>query len=189
VVGHSEWIARKVDEMCARAPPSANHVPSSIELAALSETWTVRHERDDRSTLYAGSDRELTVACANGGERAGLRLLQAWLRSRAHLAFAPWLARVASETGIEFERVEIRRQRTRWGSCSRRGVLSLNACLLFQRPEVVRYLLVHELCHRVHMNHSQQFWALVAHHEPGFRTLDRELGQGWRRVPDWVFTA
>ena len=189
VVGHSEWIARKVDEMRSLAPLNSNHVPSSIELAAIDENWTVRHERDDRSTLYAGSDRELTVVCASRDEHAGPRLLQAWLRSRAHMAFVPWLTRVADETGIEFKGVEIRRQRTRWGSCSRHGVLSLNACLLFQRPQVVRYLLVHELCHRVHMNHSERFWSLVAHHEPGFRALDQELGQGWRRVPDWVFTA
>ena len=81
----------------------------------------------------------------------------------------------------------VRRQRTRWGSCSSRGTISLNVCLLFQRPEVVRYLMIHELCHRRHMNHSKRFWSLVTSFEPGWKPLDVELLQGWRHVPAWVF--
>ncbi len=84
-------------------------------------------------------------------------------------------------------RVLVRRQRTRWGSCSTRGTISLNCCLLFQRPPVVRYLLIHELVHTRHMNHSHGFWQRVARHCPDYSGLDRELLDGWRRVPSWVF--
>jgi hypothetical protein len=187
VVDHRDWIARKVDEMRAFATASSNPIPSAIDLAAINETWTVRRASAERASLLAGEGSELTLAALEGRERKACGLLQAWLRARARLTLEPWIDRVAGEIGIQFSRIEIRRQRTRWGSCSRSGVVSLNACLLFQRPEVVRYLLVHELCHREQMNHSHRFWALVARHEPGFRALDRELGQGWRRVPDWVF--
>jgi hypothetical protein len=189
VVGHSDWIARKVDEMRALTPVDASRVPTSVDFAAINQTWLVRHERSDRPQLHSELDRQLVVVAFDHEELGGVRLLQGWLRAHARAILEPWLAQVAGESGIDYRRVEIRRQRTRWGSCSRHGVLSLNACLLFQRPPVVRYLLVHELCHRVHMNHSQRFWALVARLEPDFRALDRELGQGWRRVPDWVFAA
>lgn len=189
VIGHSEWIQRKVEEMRALAPPNRNRVPPSIDFAAAETTWQVEHRVSSAARLQRAGERQLLVLTASADERGGVRLLQAWLRGEARRVLEPWLRHVATEIGIEYERLEIRRQRTRWGSCSRRGVLSLNACLLFQRPEVVRYLLVHELCHRVHMNHSQRFWALVARHEPRFRSLDRELGQGWRNVPDWVFAA
>ena len=187
VVDHRDWIARKVDEMRAFAAASSNALPSAIDLAAINEAWTVRRAWGAQCTLIAGVGSELSLAAAPGSERKGFGLLQTWLRARARLTLEPWIGRLAREIGIDFARIEIRRQRTRWGSCSRSGVVSLNACLLFQRPEVVRYLLVHELCHREQMNHSQRFWALVARHEPQFRALDRELCQGWQRVPDWVF--
>ena len=81
----------------------------------------------------------------------------------------------------------MRCQRTRWGSCSRRGTISLNVCLLFQRPEVLRYLMIHELAHLKHMNHSARFWLEVSRHEPEWKKLDHDLLQGWRRVPSWIF--
>jgi hypothetical protein len=67
-------------------------------------------------------------------------------------------------------------------------VISLNVCAVFQEPAVLDYLLVHELVHTRHMNHSAAYWATVAEHCPGWRRLDRELTQGWKRVPSWVFT-
>ncbi len=117
----------------------------------------------------------------------GRERLRDWLMAAGRRGLEPWLARVAVETGLHFVRVQVRRQRTRWGSCSRTGTISLNVALLFQPPEVVRYLLVHELCHTRHMNHSTRFWRLVERHEPEWRRLDRRLVQGWREVPDWVF--
>jgi predicted metal-dependent hydrolase len=119
---------------------------------------------------------------------AGLRSsLRAWLLKAAHARLAPRVATLAADAGVRYARVSIRRQRSRWGSCSVRGTISLNACLLFQRPDVVDYLIVHELTHVVHMNHSARFWQAVEARCPGWRALDRELLQGWRNVPRWVY--
>jgi predicted metal-dependent hydrolase len=114
--------------------------------------------------------------------------LRAWLMRAAQARLAPRVAALATATGVRFSRVIIRRQRSRWGSCSVRGTISLNACLLFQRPEVVDYLIVHELMHVKHMNHSARFWQAVERHCPGWCALDRELLQGWRNVPRWTFS-
>jgi predicted metal-dependent hydrolase len=104
----------------------------------------------------------------------------------ARAVLAPRLQQLSADTGLAYLQLQIRRQRTRWGSCSRNGTISLNACLLFQAPEVVDYLLIHELAHTRHMNHSRRFWALVARHEPRWRELDAALMLGWREVPAWV---
>ena len=85
------------------------------------------------------------------------------------------LATVAVEGNFRYARAQIRRQRTRWGSCSASGTISLNVCLMFLSPAVVRYLFVHELCHTRHMNHSAHFWALVERAYPGYRDAERWL--------------
>jgi predicted metal-dependent hydrolase len=93
----------------------------------------------------------------------------------------------ALKTGFHYRSLQLRRQRTRWGSCSSRGVISLNVCAVFQPPEVLDYLLVHELVHTRHMNHSAAYWKTVGEHCSGWKRLDRALSEGWKRVPAWVF--
>jgi predicted metal-dependent hydrolase len=116
------------------------------------------------------------------------KALRPWLLRAARARLEPRVAALSAAMGIPFARVSIRRQRSRWGSCSVRGTISLNACLLFQRPGVVDYLIVHELTHVKHMNHSARFWAAVERQCADWRALDRELVQGWRNVPRWVFS-
>jgi predicted metal-dependent hydrolase len=81
----------------------------------------------------------------------------------------------------------VKSQRTRWASCSAQKNLSLNTKLLFLSPDLVRYVLIHELCHTVYMDHSKEFWRFVASHEPGYKILDQELREAWKTVPDWMF--
>lgn len=132
-------------------------------------------------------DSMLRVHAPAVTDRHVSQALVPWLTRLARHELSHRLRPLATEVGIDYSRMTVRRQRTRWGSCSTRGTISLNVCLLFQRPEVVRYLMLHELCHRRHMNHSKRFWSLVAAFEPGWKPLDVELLQGWRHVPAWVF--
>ena len=85
-------------------------------------------------------------------------------------AVLPEKVRHFSQTiGVSYGRITIRSQRTRWGSCSARGNLNFN-CLLMLCPEAVQdYVVIHELCHRKHLNHSPEFWAEVERHCPHYR--------------------
>ena len=77
--------------------------------------------------------------------------------------------------GVDYGRITIRSQHTRWGSCSGKGNLNFN-CLLMLTPETVRdYVVVHELCHRLEMNHSEKFWKHVERVLPGYREQQRWL--------------
>jgi predicted metal-dependent hydrolase len=105
----------------------------------------------------------------------------------AQLELSKRITELAFGLDLHIQRVQVRCQRTRWGSCSATGTISLNVCLLFLDPAIVRYLYLHELCHTRHMNHSPRFWALVESHEPDYRRLDRELTHGWQHVPAWMF--
>ncbi len=185
---HRTWIERKREEAKRRAAPPGPFPPPRIELPACNESWRVHLAGGaHRARLLRSADGLLTIAGNATDVHAVRLLLRRWLMERAREFLAPTLHECSRELGFEFERALVRRQRTRWGSCSTRGTISLNCCLLFQRPSVVRYLLIHELVHTLHMNHSHSFWQRVARHCPEYSSLDRELLDGWRRVPSWVF--
>lgn len=74
-----------------------------------------------------------------------------------------------------FSKIIIRNQKSRWGSCSHKEVLSFNYRILFLPPHLVDYIVVHELCHLREMNHSKRFWALVAQTIPNHLECRREL--------------
>lgn len=184
---HREWAERRSHELRLQAPRAAERRPETISLALLGHTWQVEYRvgRSNRAEPIAHDC--LQVRTTTLTDRNVSQALVRWLGSEASVHLATRLSALAGELDIDYRRLSIRRQRTRWGSCSTQGTISLNMCLMFQRPEVVRYLMVHELCHRRQMNHSRNYWALVERHEPGWKALDAELLKGWHHVPAWVF--
>lgn len=77
--------------------------------------------------------------------------------------------------GFKFERIAIRAQRTRWGSCAKNGNLNFNYKMMYLPEEIMDYIIVHELCHLDQFNHSKRFWFLVSEIIPNYRELRRKL--------------
>jgi predicted metal-dependent hydrolase len=197
---HRDWIETRREAALRQKPPETPFPPQRIPLPAVYESWRVHlaggkgrvrirapGARDEPGTdLRAAGDELLVIAGDIDSPQVLKDALRRWLMRRAQVVLADHLADCAREFGFSYRTLSIRRQRTRWGSCSTRGTVSLNCCILFQPPEVLRYLLIHELSHTRHMNHSRAFWDCVARCCPDYRKLDRQLLDGWRRVPSWL---
>lgn len=78
-------------------------------------------------------------------------------------------------TGGNYTSITIRDQKSRWGSCSSRGTLSFNYRLMMAPPAILDYVVVHELCHLTHMNHSKEFWNMVASILPNYKESKKWL--------------
>ncbi len=184
---HRAWIEGKVDHARAHAVPVEPFPPAAMQLAALDEEWRlVPAGCRGRQPLRMLAHGEIGL-CEGFSPVAARRAVLRWLCERARERLGARLQSLSGEQQLAFRRLEIRRQRTRWGSCSTRGTITLNCALLFQPPAVVRYLMIHELVHTLHMNHSRRFWNEVARRAPDYRELDAQLLAGWKQVPSWFF--
>jgi predicted metal-dependent hydrolase len=103
--------------------------------------------------------------------------LERWYRAQARYEIAPRLDHATQALGRPYTKLSIRNQRTRWGSCSATGAMSFNWRLLLAPEPVLDYVVWHEACHLVVMDHSRRFWALVERHVPTYREPRRWLRQ------------
>ncbi len=98
------------------------------------------------------------------------KALTRWLKAEAERYIVPHAHAMASKLKLEIKSIVFRDQSTRWGSCSTNKHLNFNWRLIQAPKEVIDYVIMHELAHLVHMNHSERFWAYVEHVLPDFQT-------------------
>ena len=188
---HRQWIHRRVEDLstAAAADETAIRRRSSCRRSVVTIAVEYEHAGESTARVRVAGENVLVVSGPLHDDRAIAAALAQLARGPcARISSAVSSPKSPPKRDFRYVRTQIRRQRTRWGSCSASGTISLNVCLLFLRPQVVRYLLLHELCHTRHMNHSATFWALVESLEPDYRALDRELLRGWQSVPGWMFS-
>lgn len=208
-----DWVTHHLEKALS-VRREAELPPASVELRAVGRALSVRYRlagnfgaaRRDVSPqaghvllgapdarepaggvrVRASGERSLEVsgniACR---ESVGLAL-RAWLKREAARELPLLLGHESRRTGLTYSSVTVRLQRTRWGSCSAKGGISLNARLLFLPPEIARYVLAHELAHTVHLNHSEKYWRFLESVHPGAASLDRALRTARRFVPAWA---
>ena len=130
-------------------------------------------ERQDWIRTHVARVRSARASAATLAPLTDEELRQ--LSQQAAQYIPPRVAMYAERVGVSYGRITIRHQRTRWGSCSTKGNLNFNCLLMLTPPEVIDYVIVHELCHRKEMNHSARFWALVAAVLPNYAEQKRWL--------------
>lgn len=123
---------------------------------------------ENRQALVAGIEKEKERRQAPDDE---------WeLRQQANAHLPQLIAQLAKEHGFRYQRLNIRKSRTRWGSCSSKGTISLSLYLMRLPAHLIEYVILHELCHTIEMNHSPAFWELLNQHTDGkAKSLRKEL--------------
>ena len=160
--------------------------PSQLNLSYLDEIWGIEYVSEPlTNSLRVKISNDFTIECRGDVDNEALlkKQLGQWLKSKAEKVIPKRLATLAEYHGFHFNRVIIRGQKTRWGSCSTKKNINLNYKLLFLEPALVDYVLIHELCHTVEMNHSANFWALVGDCDTNYKQNDKELNKASRTIP------
>jgi hypothetical protein len=185
---NATWIRDARESFAGDLSNEPFTLPESIKLPAVGRKLSVRYEAVPAaaSVRYSLKASRVVLTGRTGEDKLCVEALRRCLASIAKEEFEPRLRSLSLLMNTPYKKCQIRSQRTCWGSRSSTGTVSLNLCLLFLEPAVMRYLMIHELCHGRHMDHSRRFWKLVGQFEPGYERLDTKLTDGWRRVPGWL---
>jgi predicted metal-dependent hydrolase len=139
-----------------------------IKIVQVYELFTRKHK-------LIFENNELRIVSPQGSKIDLKKLYEIWLKNFAKRYLPERAYQLAGKYGFIINKVSVRNQKTRWGSCSARGNLSFNYNLVQYRKEIIDYVIVHELCHRKEMNHSKKFWLLVEKLCPDYKLLRKEL--------------
>ncbi len=181
---HRDWISRTQNEYLARRA-NEKYLPDEINLRAVNERLRLVYSAGATAAARQAGDTLLVCAPEKTIQHVW-PALQGWLKRKARKHLSAELTYLSRATGLYPSRLQVRLQQTRWGSCSPTGTISLNAAVLLRSPEEMRYVVIHELCHLRHLNHSRRYWQLVERHEPAYRDIDGRLAAAWESTPLWL---
>jgi predicted metal-dependent hydrolase len=167
-----ERMLRRIDVAREEFPPprleDGGDVPYLGDRLALS----VRVEPGRARSHVMRRNGTLHVAA---GEKSVRDAVEAWYRRRARQEVGLRLDAAAARAGVRYKSLSIRGQRTRWASCSQSGAMSFNYCLLLAPPEILDYVVEHEVAHLQVHDHSERFWELLASRYPSWREREEWL--------------
>lgn len=180
------WIEKHLSLMVPSTKPD-HKLPEQLSLMAKGEVWQIHSvAASGRLRLIERPNQEL-ILLGNGGDRSrAFILLKAWCKNEAKKFLLPLLFQISQAIELPYKEATIRAQQSRWGSCSLEKRIYLNYKLLFLPLPLVRHILLHELCHTIHLNHSAKFWTLLAHYDPETLVHRQRIRQHRQDIPWWI---
>jgi len=204
-----QWLNAAIEKLQARGQiiPDIEccQLPEKISLIASGHTFSITYcslskaegflPKAEGSLLNAeGSivlrqrdDYALEISGATEDKQQVFVLLEAFFKDYARTYLKLRLDQLSNEFNLPYNCLTVRAQKTRWGSCSSKKNINLNYRLLFIEKNLLDYILLHELVHTVHMNHSKAFWLCFESLMPDARRLDKQVNQRTKNLPCWIF--
>ncbi len=186
IASKSDWIDKTLKHVEKLPPARESTLPKKLELKAINETWVVVYRTEPGSKIHIVEQvrgKVLFIAGKTTSKLSVHRQLKGWIKHRAAQVLPDWIERISRKTGLQYQKLTIRDQKTRWGSCSSLKNINLNMKLLFLPPHLVDYVIIHELCHTQVLSHSAAFWKLVYHYYPEHKEARKQIRQLSREIP------
>jgi len=167
---HREWVLKAIEkreERLKNAPPRLGE-GRSLVYRGRTVDLRVRNNPCLVPKVRLQGD-QLRVEMPRNSDKSLREVLSDWMKERALLIFSRRVEYFSAKIGLRYGTIQVRNQKTRWGSCSSKGQLSFNWRLLLAPPDVLDYLVIHEVSHLKYPDHSQRFWNLVKSLCPGYK--------------------
>jgi len=162
-----EWVLSHLEKLPLPPAPSPIRDGSTVHYMGREFRLRVKSGGLLQGCEITGNELRVTIPPDFEGDLK--EVVREWIRERAAEKIGREVEKLAEQIKVRYNRVSIRDQKTKWGSCSKRGNLSFNWRLILFPPRILRYVVIHELCHLKHFNHSSRFWDLVEEHDPRYR--------------------
>lgn len=169
VMGKQEWILAKLSEVQKTEKLKEElTIKDGAVIPFMGEKRRIRIGDFRKVTL---TDEEIQIPTVYDPEK----LFMKWLKTQALYTLQESAEHYAEQLGVTYEIVKLSNARTNWGTCTAKGVIRLSWRLMLCPIEMLDYVVVHELCHIRHMNHSPEFWACVGEVLPDYKTRRKWL--------------
>lgn len=185
-----DWIQRTLNQLepqRQRLERERSILPENLELLAINRNLQIQY-RETHSTRTGLSETGETLTLSGQVDNIDLmrKALGRYIRNQARIHLSHELDQLSHKHGLNYNAISIRRQKTRWGSCSASGRINLNDKLLFLPRPLMQHVLLHELAHTRHMNHSPSFHRLLQSLDPDSSIHNRALQQAGEFIPSWI---
>jgi len=168
---HRQWVEKKRAEMRAVVPTRSKLYQPGENFLYLGREYALEVVQGQHKKLILDDRFKITTSALANAEL----VFQDWYRQQAKQWIVEGVKHLAVSHQLHYEKVKITSARTRWGSCSAKNTLNFSWRLMLTAPEVVDYVIVHELAHTIHHNHSKHFWGLMEEMLPDYQMLRKRL--------------
>ena len=183
------WIIKHLAKLREQTDNYLNApLPDEIVLAAGDLRWKMTYLETESKKLRVMTRpfQELVLFGNTQDKKLVKKILVTWVKQQAKLFLSARLQQLSDTYGLSFTSITIRNQKSRWGSCTSQKAINLNYKLIFLPAELADHIILHELCHTIHMNHSTSFWRLVAKFDPDWKIHSKETRRAEKFIPPWV---
>ena len=178
------WIENKLTELSQR-PKAKRFIDGEIFLILGKEYILEIINHNKKRTTIEIENNKIKVRCFNNITNTKIKqAMEKWYKNLARTILTERVEHHIKSLSVKYNKIFIKKVKTLWGSCSRRGNLNFNYKIVMTHPDLIDYLVIHEICHLIHYNHSKKFWNLVESLDPEYRRHEKMLKEFSKNVFD-----